>query len=79
MVFRGLFVCIDRYASPDINWLSCARRDAVALHALFTDTLGSGATLLTDETATRSAIEKQFNQLAMCEKDDVVVIAFSGH
>lgn len=79
MAFRGLFVGIDRYASPAINWLRCARRDAVALHALFSDTLGSGAVLLTDEQASRAAIEDQFVQLAACDADDVVVIAFSGH
>lgn len=79
MTFRGLFVGIDRYASNRINELSCAKRDAVALHALFSDTLGDGAVLLTDEQATRAAIEEQFTQLAACDKDDVVVIAFSGH
>lgn len=79
VAFRGLFVGIDRYASPEINWLSCAQRDAVALHALFSDTLGPGATLLADASATRSAIEKQFQELAACDPDDVVVLAFSGH
>jgi len=36
--FKGLFIGIDRYASPGIDWLSCARRDAPALHGFFTDT-----------------------------------------
>ena len=40
MAFKGLFIGIDRYASAEINWLSCAIRDAKALHGLFTDTLG---------------------------------------
>ena len=79
MAMLGLFVGIDRYASPRANWLHCARRDAVALHALFTDTLGPGAVLLTDQLATRSAIEGHFNTLAQCSPDDVVVIAFSCH
>ena len=77
--FRGLFVGIDRYASPDIQELSCASRDSTALHALFTDTLGEGAELLVDEQATRAAIEKRFEWLASCDENDVVVIAFSGH
>ena len=34
MAFKGLFIGIDRYDSPEINWLSCANRDAKALHAL---------------------------------------------
>lgn len=79
MAFRGLFIGIDRYASPSVNWLSCARRDATALHALFSDTFGEEATLLTDAAATRSAIEAQFVDLATCSPDDVVVIGFSGH
>jgi hypothetical protein len=35
MAFKGLFIGIDRYVSAEINWLSCATRDATALHALF--------------------------------------------
>src|SRR5205823_1003554 len=79
MAFRGLFVGTDRYASPDIGWLSCARRDAWALHALFADNLGAGAVLLTDEQATRQAIQAEFERLFVCDADDVVVLAFSGH
>ncbi|MEJ0053158.1 MAG: DEAD/DEAH box helicase [bacterium] len=79
MNFYGLFIGIDRYASPSINWLSCAKRDAVALHALFTDTLGGSTKLLTDEQATRPTIEAEFAELAKCKEDDVVVITFSGH
>ncbi|WP_250126493.1 DEAD/DEAH box helicase [Chroococcidiopsis sp. CCMEE 29] len=79
MTFRGLFVGIDRYASPDISWLSCARRDAVALRALFGDALGGEAKLLVDQEATYSAIQEQLAQLATSDEDDVVVVAFSGH
>jgi len=79
MAFKGLFIGIDRYASPEINWLSCAKRGATALHALFTDTLGGETMLLTDEQATVAAIRERFEQLATCSPDDVVVIAFSGH
>src|SRR5258707_251115 len=79
MKFRGLFVGIDRYASPNINWLSCAKRDATALHALFSDSLGPGAHLLTDSQATRLAIETAFSELGSCAEDDVVVLGFSGH
>lgn len=79
MKFRGLFVGIDRYASPTINWLSCARRDAIALHALFTDTLGGDSKLLLDSEATRANIEKELKELQNCEQDDFVFITFSGH
>jgi hypothetical protein len=45
---------------------------------LFTDTLGGDTTLLTDEQATVAGIRRCFEQLADCEPDDVVVIAFQG-
>ncbi len=78
-MFRGLFVGIDRYASPRINWLSCARRDAVALHALFSDNLGDGARLLVDEQATKADIEQALLELQGADADDFIVIGFSGH
>jgi helicase len=46
MAFRGLFIGIDRYVSPDVDELTCAGRDAVALEALFSDTLGETTVLL---------------------------------
>jgi replicative superfamily II helicase len=79
MAFHGLFVGIDRYSSTGINWLSCATRDAKALHALFTDNLGPRGVLLTDEAATRAAIESEIQRLFTCSEDDVVVLALSGH
>jgi helicase len=79
MAFYGLFVGINRHASDLINELSFARSDAVALHALFTDTLGGNTRLLIDEQATRSAIEEELRGLTACGEDDVVVISFSGH
>src|ERR1051326_4487721 len=79
MALKGLFIGIDRYQSTEINWLSCARRDAVALYALFSDTLGEGSTLLTDDEATRAGVERSFDELSRCDSTDVVIIAFSGH
>ena len=79
MSFKGLFIGIDRYAFPGVNWLSCARRDAAALHGLFTDSMGGETVLLTDEQATRAAIEEEFRRLEGAAPDDVVVVAFSGH
>lgn len=78
-MFRGLFIGVDRYASDEINWLSCARRDAAALHALSLDTLGGEAVLLGDDSATKQAIEEALESLVTCSPDDDVVIAFSGH
>jgi replicative superfamily II helicase len=79
MAFYGLFVGINRHASSKINELSFASRDAVALHALFTDTLGGDTRLVTDELATRAAVEEELGRLAGCDADDVVVVSFSGH
>jgi replicative superfamily II helicase len=79
MALYGLFIGIDRYAAPNINWLSCAKRDAIALYSLFTDTLGGNSKLLVDQEATRSTIEIEFIKLSNCHEDDVVIISFSGH
>lgn len=79
MAFRGLFVGIDRYLSKDINELTCARRDAVALEALFADTLGGTSTLLVDHEATSARLQAEFEGLAGCSPEDTVVISFSGH
>jgi helicase len=77
--FKGLFIGIDRYASPGINWLNCARRDARALRGLFMDSMGGETALPTDEQATSVAIAEEFRKLSSAAPDDVVVIAFSGH
>jgi ATP-dependent DNA helicase len=79
MSFRGLFVGVDRYESPAISDLSCARRDATTLDALFSDTLGGASRLLTEDRATRANIEAEFAALAGCDPEDTVVIGFSGH
>ena len=59
MNFHGLFIGIDRCASRRINWLTCAERDARALHALFTDNLGGRSDLLIGSDATYDAIRGQ--------------------
>ena len=79
MAFRGLFVGIDRNQSPDIRDLSCAARDATALEALFSDTLGGSTVLLTDQHAPLLRIESELEGISQCDPDDTVVIAFSGH
>src|SRR6266849_1344843 len=79
MAFHGLFIGIDRYASPAIDWLGCAERDAIALHALFTDNLGSGGELFTGADATTAAIVDRLHALQRVSEEDFVVITFSGH
>lgn len=76
----GIFIGVDRYASPAINWLSCARRDATALHSLFADNFPSeNLKLLTDSKAIRAVIEEELENLSKCDENDIVFIAFSGH
>ena len=79
MRFFGVFVGIDRYADVQVRYLTCARRDATALHALFGDTLGDSGVLLVDEHASRAALLDALDRLAGCGPDDLVVVAFSGH
>src|SRR5205085_6847134 len=80
MNYYGLFVGIDKYASSYIPNLTCSSRDAQAFYALFSDTFGGdNAVLLTNETATNEGIRIDFEaRLWNTEKDDVVVLAFSG-
>lgn len=66
MAFRGLFIGIDRYQSSEINELSCARRDAVALEALLSDTVGGTTVHLTDQDALSDALRRDHgDDLAM--------------
>jgi helicase len=81
MKFHSLFIGIDRYDDPRVNWLSGAVRDARALHALFADTIpGSPHVLLTDADATLEGIRSALEALvAEAESDDVVFIFYAGH
>ena len=80
VAFRGLFVGIDRYDDPRVPWLSGAVRDAAALHALFADTVGDSAVLLTDQAATAEAIRAALVDLREASTPaDLVVLAFAGH
>ncbi len=79
MKIHGIFIGIDRFQSPSINWLSCARRDAVALYSLFSDNLQGNFHLMFDENATKDSIEYQVKELSNCAEDDIVIFSFSGH
>lgn len=80
MTFHGLFIGVDKYASPLVGDLTCSARDAKALYAVFADTLGgTHATLLTDAEATRQAVIDSLDGLRAVAPDDLVFIHFSGH
>jgi replicative superfamily II helicase len=81
MKFHSLFIGVDRYGDPRVNWLSGAVRDARALHALFADTIpGSPHVLLTDADATLDGIRWALEALVTeADPDDVVFIFYAGH
>lgn len=76
---QGCFVGVDRYQDPSITELSSATRDALALHALFSDNMPGSFELLCDEVATAARIRTVLTALQASEPDDVVVISYSGH
>lgn len=79
MKIHGVFIGIDRYSSEAIPWLTCAKRDAVALFSLFSDNVPGEYKLLFDDGATRVNIEAAISNLSICSEDDIVIISFSGH
>lgn len=81
MAFIGTFIGIDKHADKDIHDLTGARRDAVALWALFSDTIPEiNAELLVDENATCEKIKKTIETtLGSAGSDDIVVFSFAGH
>lgn len=81
MRFHSVFIGIDRYDDPRVNWLSGAVRDARALHALFADTIpDSPHVLRTDAEATLGGIRSALDTLVtQTEPDDVVFIYYAGH
>jgi helicase len=75
------FIGVNRHLDQDISDLSCARRDATALWALWKDTmLGTEPVLLVDEDATKVRIEELLSQtLDAATDEDTVLLTFSGH
>ncbi len=81
MAIKATFVGINKHLDPSIPELGGARRDAMALWALFTDTIEDlSARLLVDEAATNAEVSgAMLGTLAAASVDDVVIIAFAGH
>lgn len=81
MALLATFVGAGKFADPNIGDLIGATRDAVALHALFADSLPDCNTaLLVDEAATVANIRAALRStLYAAHEDDVVVFSFSGH
>lgn len=80
-MIRAAFIGIDRYGDSQISDLNGAVRDATALWALFSDSIGGlSAELITNQSATLQAINATLDAtLGDAEPDDVVLISFAGH
>jgi helicase len=81
MTTKGLFIGVNRHADVRVRELQGAARDALALHALFVDSLpGMVATLLIDADATLDCVATELARtLGNAGPDDVVLVSFSGH
>jgi hypothetical protein len=78
---NALFIGINKHQDPTVRELRGAKRDAVALHALFLDALADiDATLLTDADATCARITEALHRVLLdAGPNDVVIVSFSGH
>jgi helicase len=81
MALLSTFVGAGQYSDPDIPDLVGATRDAVALHALFGDSISEGkSTLLVDRDATVANIRDALRStLDSATELDIVIFSFSGH
>jgi len=81
MTIFATSIGVGKHSDKSIRELVGARRDALALDALFRDTMpGAVCTLLTDADATATAILNTMSEtLQNSGTDDVVIFCFSGH
>jgi replicative superfamily II helicase len=81
MALLSSFIGAGKYSDPDIPDLIGSSRDAIAIHALFADSIPDGTTrLLVDEQATVANIRDALRStLDAAGNEDVVVFSFSGH
>lgn len=81
MATKAIFIGVNKHLDPSIPELSGAARDAIALWALFTDTLQDlSAHRLIDEQATYAASSEVLRStLASAAEGDVVIVSFAGH
>ncbi len=81
MAIIGRFIGVGKYIDPGARELPGARRDALALWSLFSDSLPEAdMKLLLDSEGTTTAIRESLNQtLDSATTEDVVIFYFSGH
>ena len=80
-MLRAAFIGIDKHIDLRIRDLIGARRDAMALWALFCDTLPDiDARLVIDADATAEGIRRALDEtLGAAGPDDTVILSFAGH
>jgi replicative superfamily II helicase len=81
MAIIATFIGIDKHADPRIRDLMGARRDAMALWALFADTMPNiQARLLTNDEATVAGVLQVLDEtFYSAGPDDTIILSFSGH
>lgn len=81
MTLVGRFIGVNKYLDRNIRDLNGAGRDAIALWALFSDTIpGMDAQLLINADANVTSIRQAFQEtLEGAALDDTVILFFSGH
>lgn len=75
------FIGIDKYKSSDIRDLAGAKRDAIALWALFSDTIPTvQSEAIVDADATVDRVHQSLDEtLGGASSDDIVIFSFAGH
>lgn len=81
MALRAVFIGINKYRDPRIHELTGATKDAIALWALFKDSVeGIADKRLLDDEATVDSIRKSLDSaLGDAAQDDTVIVFFAGH
>ncbi|KAG9310486.1 hypothetical protein JVU11DRAFT_9630 [Chiua virens] len=85
-VYLRSSVAIDRYKSPELDYLTGCKNDGKRFINVLTGVLGvpdSHIMFLADEQATQKSILKQFDQFLLnnenIQQDDAIVFFFAGH
>jgi len=81
MAIIGRFIGVNKYLDPDIRNLTGAGRDALALWALFSDTITNiDSKLLLNEDASVAGIRSSLKEtFETATSEDTVILFFSGH
>lgn len=81
MGIQAIFIGINKHQDPAIPELNGACRDAMALWALFTDSIGdlSGRLLINEKATYKDVKDALLGTLSAANKEDIIIISFAGH